>query len=656
MKNSIKILDEQIRKMLETKKNRSKNQVIPDNLSIKATRALKDLEENHDNSWAVECYLKNTNNLTNIVIEYRGRKINGEEFWSNVFNFCKSLKSLGVKRGDQVPVMITNTPEFFYTMVAINIIGAISNVVGEWFAEDYLVEIITSTKSKIVLISDDINEKMKSAIKRSSNIKKIVSFSLTDSLYKKDGKSYNPYYEIDDKFGHFKNNVKTIKNEFDIEVLDQNEFLIIGQSYNENVVEDMTLSDECQITYTSGTTKPGYPKGCIHSNRNYLSLGRFKCSDVSPMPVMKKLSVLAHLPSYTQTVMTTGYTDPLYMGWTTICEPYYGLDFYPYSLEINKPNYTVETPEYEKYVAKLLDTKWNSINMKYRIAIVIAGQELSPGLEKYLNKISRKHKFGTDKLPFPFAPVSVSIAGGTTENGGFLTTLFKNLQEKKINHILKKSPVRLISIGLADYEIIGENGKVCKPYERGILHVNTPTNQVGYVNTEFNKDFRTIDENGKEYCTTGTSAYIDEFGTIRMVDRPGNDIVTSDGKITAPYEINDLIQIDTKNIMESYIVKIQNDNEISYICHIEKQPNSKKTNEILVEEIKGRLINKIHPEILEKFYIQFRTFEQGFPVAGTGKTDIPRLKAEGIPVECIKLIDERGKIFRLSKNNKRKNK
>lgn len=647
MNNEVIGLDSQINKMLKNKQNKSTNYSIPKNIPKKAHKALEDLENNHDNSWAVEMYLKNKSNLDNINIQYRGRKINGNEFWTNVSKYCKSLKKMGIKKGDEVPVMITNTPEFIYSVVALNLIGAVSNILGEWFAEDYLTELIKSSNSKIVLASDDINESMKNAIKRSDNIENIIMFSLTDSLMKKNGKPYNPYHEIDDKFGHFKNNMDEMKESFSIPVLNQSEFINIGKDYTGEFVEDMTLSDACQITYTSGTTKPGFPKGCLHSNRNYLSLARFKCSDVAPMPAMKKLSVLAHLPSYTQTVMSTGYTDPLYMGWTTICEPYYGIDFYPYSLVINKPNYTVETPEYEKYVAKLLDTSWKNTKMNYRVAIVIAGQELSPGLEKYLNKISREHKFGTAKLPFPLAPVTVSIAGGTTENGGFLTTLFKSLQEKKLNNLIKKKPVRLTNIGIAEMEILKEDGSICKPYERGMLYANTPSNHIGYVNQEYNVGTRIVNKHGTEMMSTGTPAYLDEFGRVRMVDRPGNDIVTADGKVTAPYEINDLIQADTKNIMESYIIKNQDGETDNLICHIEKQPNSKKKDEQLIKEIQGRLSGKINPEILDKMFIRIRSFEEGFPVSGTGKTNLTQLKVEGISDKCVKLIEEKPKTLSL---------
>ena len=651
--DEVKILDKQIQEMLVNKKARTSSYNVSKKISKKARNALIDLELNHNNSWAVEMFLRNKNRMNNVVLEYRGRKISGNEFWSNVFKYCKSFKKMGISKGQQIPVMVSNSPEFIYSLTALNLIGAVSNIVGEWFAEDYLVDIIKSTNSKTILVSDDINDKMKNAIKRCDELENIVAFSLTDSLLKDSkGNYFNPYHDIDDKFGHFKNNIDLLKKLYGEKLITQDIFIHMGDNYSDNVVEVMALDDLCQITYTSGTTKPGYPKGCKHNNRNYLALARFKCSDVSPMPTMKKLSVLAHLPSYTQTVMSTGYTDPLYMGWTIICEPYYDMNFYPYSLLINKPNYTVETPEYEKYVAKLLDKNpnWTSIKMPYRVCVCVAGQELSPGLEKYLNIVSREHKYGIAKLPFPFAPVKVSIAGGTTENGGFLVTLFKGLQEKKFNYLIKKKHIGLMSIGLADARVLRSDGSECDVYERGMLCVDAPTNHIGYINEEFNIGKTVIANDGVKMLSTGTPSYYDEFGTFRMLDRPGNDIIMKNGEVIPPYIINDLIQLDTKNIMDSFIVKTYDvdGNEI-LVCHVEKQPNSTKTIEQLATDIRLRLDGKIDSSVIDNMYLRVRTFEEGFPVAGSGKTDLIALANEKADNNYLKLTESKGRC-RILKN------
>jgi len=621
--------DEEVQKLLTCKRRRSISYNIPSSLSKASIQALQDLEKNHDNSWALEVYLKNRNSLEKTALFYRGNKISYKQLFVNVFCYAKSLISMGIHKGDEVPMLVSNSPEFIYIFMAIDIIGAVMNIVGTWFAPEYLLEIVDSTHSKYLFVSDDSYGCIKEAAEQSSNIEQIIMFSLTDSLPKDSmGKSINPYKEIDDQFSHFQSKIEDFKKNSPLQILDQMEFIQLGMNTKQSIVEDMTLDDACAITYTSGTTKPGYPKGCIHSNRNYLSLARFKMSDVSALPSMENITVLAHLPSYTQTLITTAYTDALYMGWTAALEPYYDIDFFPYSLEINRPNETIETPEFEKYLAKKLETEWQSVMMPYRIAVCIVGQELSVGLERYLNKVARKHKFGVERLHFPLAPVTVSIAGGTTENGGFFTTLFRSLYGKQPKYLLHAAHAELLPLGLAEVSVIHADGRKCQDYERGICVVNSPTNQIRYVKDEFNKDTVITDEKGKEWRTTGTPAYRDRFGGFRMLDRPDTDVITSDGRHTPLYVFNDLIR-KNKDVMETYLVQIDTNDGRKYVCHIEKQPNSKISDKELTEKIQKQLELKINKEILENLYFRFHSFEEGFPVAGTGKTDLRALVSEG---------------------------
>lgn len=628
---NIENLWDDIQEMLAHKKNKSKNFVIPDNITQKAKRILNDLVENHDNAWAVEIFRKRRNKLGDTVLIYRGRKIDGYEFWSNVYCFAKSLIGLGIKQGDEIPVMISNCPEFIYTIAAANLCGIVPNIVGTWFSKDYLNEIFTNSNSKYAFVSDDINESIIYAIESSENIEKAVVFSLVDSLPRNDsGEVKNPFAEIDEQFGHFVNHLEKLINSLSKPVIDRGSFVSVGNNINQNIIADSTLDSPSIITYTSGTTKPGYPKGCLHSNGNYMSLARFK---EYGNPTIKNFISLAHLPSYTETVLTCIYTDSLNMGWPIALEPYFELDFYPYSLIINEPCLTVETPEYEKYVAKKLETEWKDVKMPYRVAITIAGQTLSPGLERYLNNISRKHKYGVSRLPFPLAPVTMTIGGGTTENGGIFYTLFKGLNEKKLPYILTREHMNLKYEKMVEFEIFDQDGNVCLPYKRGTCYVISPTNQIGYVKPEFNEGTKMF-KNGKTWVTTGTPAYKDRFGLVRMLDRPNTDIILSNGSSYPLYKVLDPVQKDTVNIMEAYLVKVED--ATKYIIHIEKQPSAKLSDSEIVHSIKTRLQGRIPEEILSKLFFRFRSFEEGFPVNGTGKTDLIQVAEEGFEAKiCI---------------------
>ena len=127
-------------------------------------------------------------------------------------------------------------------------------------------------------------------------------------------------------------------------ILNSDEFINLGRDNNLAVVYDSGLDDEATITYTSGTTTPGHPKAVVNVNRSYVTLARFKNSDVSGMPSMKNLRALAHIPTYTHMEISCGIFDTLYQGCTLCLEPFYDEEFFPYALVINKPNHLLVYP------------------------------------------------------------------------------------------------------------------------------------------------------------------------------------------------------------------------------------------------------------------------------------------------------------------------
>lgn len=630
---AISVLDSQIQNILENKKNHSKEYKMPENLSKKAYKALYDMEHNHDTSWTIELYLRNKNNLNKIALFYRGNKITYKEMFANVVRFAKTLKVLGVKKGDEVPVMVSNIPEYPYIFLAINLIGATMNTVGTWFHEDYLKEIIANSCSHIFFVSDDCYESARKAVEASDNIKKVIMFSLTDSLYINElGEHVNLYQDIDAMYHKFENVVKTFQNK-DSKIIDREEYERIGYDYSGVFVEDMILDDEAIITYTSGTTRPGFPKGCVHSNRNYIAISRFKESDVSGMPGIKNLTMLAHAPSYTQTGLTTIYSDGFYMGCTIALEPLMSIEFFAESLMINKPDFVATTPGYMLNLAKKLNTDmdWKNVKMPFFMLPTIAGEGISLGEERYLNITMKRHKFGTDKLPFPFSPVCCSMGGGSTENGGLFITLFRNLQEKRLKYLKSKTHMELKVLPLAEVEILSETGEILPPNHAGLLVINSPCNQMRYVADELNESMLIKDKNKKEWYSGGCYAVKNKFDEIRIVGRPSTNIKISESKSIPLYIAEDAVNEDFKNVMSTVIVRV---NE-KYVCHIEKQPESKYSDEKIIHDAAIRLSKVLPKEIMQLFYFRLRSFEESFPLAPSYKRDLEKLIQDGIDEKCV---------------------
>ena len=591
------------------------------NLPESAKRALDDLEKNHDTSWFMEIYKRNINNLDSVALLYRGNKISYKEMFNKAYDYAKSLKQMGFNENSCIPICMPNIPEFVYLFLGANMIGATINVIGEWFDHNYMLNILNSTKSDTIFVCDNEYNYIKDVVEK-SNIQNVVMFSLTDSL-----KNGNIYEEIDNRFHKLTNSVTNYNN-----VIDNKKFIEIGKFYNGNVIYDGILDDVCAITYTSGTTNPGCPKGVVHSNRSYITLSRYKESDVSGMPSMRNLTVLGHIPTYTHMELSCAISDTLYEGCTLALEPFYDKDFFPYSLLINEPNFVPASVGFWGNLCKKLnfDPEFKYMDLPFLMIPTVTGEGCSKGEEKFFNYTSKKHKFGCNKLPFPLAPVTFSIGGGTSESSGIFVTLYKNLQEKK--YVLQKKTLGLTPHKFVEIDVLDKNGKPCKLNEPGLLVANSPCNMLKYTNEELNKNIYVTDSNGKKWLSLNTYSVKSDKRRIKMMGRMGAYIESSFGNIPY-YLIEDIVDVDS-DILSSCLVKVGD----SYVCHIEKQPlvdDSKL--DTIIEKCINRLTNGLPKEITERLYIRVRSNLESFPVAPSGKRDYQALINEGINEKCIKV-------------------
>ena len=591
------------------------------NLPESAKRALDDLEKNHDTSWFMEIYKRNINNLDSVALLYRGNKISYKEMFNKAYDYAKSLKQMGFNENSCIPICMPNIPEFVYLFLGANMIGATINVIGEWFDHNYMLNILNSTKSDTIFVCDNEYNYIKDVVEK-SNIQNVVMFSLTDSL-----KNGNIYEEIDNRFHKLTNSVTNYNN-----VIDNKKFIEIGKFYNGNVIYDGILDDVCAITYTSGTTNPGCPKGVVHSNRSYITLSRYKESDVSGMPSMRNLTVLGHIPTYTHMELSCAISDTLYEGCTLALEPFYDKDFFPYSLLINEPNFVPASVGFWGNLCKKLnfDPEFKYMDLPFLMIPTVTGEGCSKGEEKFFNYTSKKHKFGCNKLPFPLAPVTFSIGGGTSESSGIFVSLYKNLQEKK--YVLQKKTLGLTPHKFVEIDVLDKNGKPCKLNEPGLLVANSPCNMLKYTNEELNKNIYVTDSNGKKWLSLNTYSVKSDKRRIKMKGRMGAYIESSFGNIPY-YLIEDIVDVDS-DILSSCLVKVGD----SYVCHIEKQPlvdDSKL--DTIIEKCINRLTNGLPKEITERLYIRVRSNLESFPVAPSGKRDYQALINEGINEKCIKV-------------------
>lgn len=600
---------------------------------------LKEIEENHNNSLFEEIFKRRDKELYRTALFYKGTKINYLTLKYNVIKYAKALKAYGIKKGDEIPICMANTPEFIYLLGGISLIGAKANIFGEGFDKEYITEIINGCNSDILFATDDKYSVIDDSVKKSKN-KRVVLISLTESLL--NGK--NPYIKLEKKWYDFKDRRNEIKDNSS-RFMFSSEFLNLGKEYKGNYIEKVNLDDEFTITYSSGSTNSSRPKAIVHDVKSYIVMGIYHDPKISKVPSMKNLRMLAHIPTHSNTNIMSCITDPLMQGSEIAVEPIYTPDHFVYSLLINKPSFVTATRSFFVRCANdiLNNKKFKNVKMPFLLVPMIVGEPNSIGEEKFCNKFLRKVNAGSKFTHSPLSPVVMSMAGGDCEHGGLFFVLFKEWQRKKLNYLLKKEDKGLRTYNMVYVDVLDKFGNSCEPGEIGRVVANSPCTMLYYKNNpEATDKFFIKDSLGKVWGDCCVYGYKDGYGEIHMKGR-----INSEDKIQ-PFQIADTVLKDTKNILSCEVIKIED----KYVIHFVAMPDAKiKDTNKLIMSIYKRCLKIFGKEITSQFVFNKRN---EFPLSGCGKRNNIALTEEGIPNNSLIVVSGLGIENYIVENNKKK--
>lgn len=614
------------------------------NMESLVVEELKNIEENHNWSWFKEIYHRNKNNLHRTAIIYRGNKISYKKMFNKMVDYAKSLKKLGLTKGSEIAACVSNNPETIYLIGGASIIGAKVNLFNDDFKEEYLYEILNNCSKKILITTDNLYQNFIEVAKK-IDFEKVYVASLTDSL--PNGK--DPYEEIDNKFYKFENHIAELKN-IDKRIINTEEFLEIGKNYDGILEENVNLDDEFTTTYSSGTTRASNPKGIVHKVRAFITMGRFHDAKFTGTKSMEKMIVLARILMQSSTNFQSNISDTFIQRGTVALEPIRDLDFFPYSLIINKPNLAVESKSTWTRAIKMFmnHPDFKNVKLPYLAVPVSVGEPTSRGEEKYYNKAFRKLKAGTSYFKFPLSPATISIAGGDSEHGGIYINIFKALQDKNPKLLIKKETSGVKMHKMVEYAILDEKGNILPQGRIGRLVATSPCDMKEYKNNpELTKQFFIKDANGKIWGDMFVYAYIDHLNGVHILDRIDKELP----KEIAMQKIliNDIITKDTKKILSCEVIPFVEDETAKFVCHIEFQPGIKNVKVKDVFSIENRLRKYIDSKIIDNVVYRIRDFDESYPITKCQKRDINALKEEKFE-KIIKPIIEYNKLTLISSN------
>lgn len=86
-------------------------------------------------------------------LEFYGKKMSYDKFFSLVNRLSFNLVDLGIKRGDTVTLMLPNCPQFALLLYALSNIGAVCSLISPLISETHLKKIMQRTNSKTLFVS-----------------------------------------------------------------------------------------------------------------------------------------------------------------------------------------------------------------------------------------------------------------------------------------------------------------------------------------------------------------------------------------------------------------------------------------------------------------------------------------------------------------------
>lgn len=452
-----------------------------------------------------------------IALEYFGRKISYSEFISKIDEYALAFENIGIKKGDVVSIAAPNLPEVFYSIYALNKIGAISNLIDPRNNADRIKQFINQANSTKLIMIDLVYPRIAQLID-DTNINEVFTVSAADSL--PIGLNYAQRAKTIVE-NHRKGLPNCPKNEFYkplVKVISENNksFTDKPKKININIKDEVAV-----IVNTSGTT--GTPKGVMLTNENlnavaydYLHSGlEYEIGD----------GFLGIMPNFLAYGIGVGTHMTFVLGLKNIIIPSFKAEEFPKLIQKHKPAHFAGVPSHYQYLIE--DKKMQKEDLSFIKTAAAGGDAMDPDLKRRTNDFLVAHGSG-----------KVKVGYGCSENTGMASSQFyvgESLDENE-----------LTTVGIPAYYttfrvINPETKEDLKFNEDGEILLSGKGVMAGYINNpeETNKVIEEID--GVRHLHTGDIGHIDENGCVYIVDRIKRIIVRPDGHNVFPSYIEKVV-------------------------------------------------------------------------------------------------------------------
>ena len=383
----------------------------------------------------------------NVAYTYYGHKVTYKNFVKKIEKAAKALKNYGVKEGDRVTICMPNTPEGITMVYAVNMVGAVCNMVHPLSSEKELEYYIKVAESKYVLVIDAVFDKIY-RLRDTAQLERIIVVRPSDGLGFLKKKLYNTL--------HVKK-VKLPSN--DSRVVLWEDFIANSYFYQGNYYEERSGEDPAVIMYSGGTT--GAPKAVLLSNLNINA--ESICDGTMIRQIVPGATVLSILPLFHCFGLGVCIHTPLCKGMGCILIPAFSHKQFADIIKKNEPNFIVGVPT---LFEALINTKLKPDDLKSVTAVICGGDALNQTLRDKVNHYLKAHG----------SQAKIRVGYGLTEGSGAVCLSPENsFSDGIIGLPLPDTNIKIVKSNTFDQAKIGEEGEIC---------VSGPLVMMGYLNDE----------------------------------------------------------------------------------------------------------------------------------------------------------------------------
>ena len=116
-----------------------------------------------------------------IAYEFMGKCTTYAEMWKKINACAKSLKAIGIREGDKVTICMPNAPQTLCMFYAVNMVGAIANMVHPLSAESEIAFYLRDSGSVAAITLDQFYNKFES-VRKAVDLPCLIITSVADEL------------------------------------------------------------------------------------------------------------------------------------------------------------------------------------------------------------------------------------------------------------------------------------------------------------------------------------------------------------------------------------------------------------------------------------------------------------------------------------------